>query len=104
MNTKAQRVVFWAGLFGFVLLSLFPPWHGVGRGSRGEAVSSVSLCNSFIFDPPEKPKSVIGIPSVEIDTTKLFIEYLCLSVLTAGVIVGLGFGQKDKTNAVGLRD
>jgi len=102
MKTKAQRSIFWSGLALFILLGLFPPW----REKVPDGIA-MALTNSFISAPPDpRPfpgSSYIPRVTVEVDVARLLIEWMIISVLTGGIIVGLGSKQKEKTNPPGFR-
>ncbi len=107
VKSKRQRFVFWFGLAVFILLGIFPPWTQVNR-FRGQIWSSVNLSYSFIALPPAPetdpdPDGRVTIPTVKIDGTRLMIGWVCVSVLTAGLIIGLGFQEKHKASAPGFR-
>lgn len=102
MKSKGQRFMFWSGLFGFIVIGLFPPWIGVYHSRQGYVVMSQDLGYSFIGDPPRKERNGYrDFHEVEVDGTRLLIEWVCLLALTAGIIVGLRTRHRQKSNIAG---
>lgn len=82
MNTK-RKIVLWIGIAIIVVMGIFPPW--VQRG----ALSEKSDGYSFILNEPEN-YAFGWFP--RLDLPRLFIQWLIVAFITAGLIVTV----KDK--------
>jgi len=100
MNKK-QLIVLWSGLFLVVLMGLFPPWiYALPNLSGGMTGVEADAGYSPLWSPPElfssstkgtdyeffvSSLSVIG----HIDINRLFVEWVIVGVITAGIIVSI---------------
>lgn len=78
-----QVVVMWLGIIVVVVMGLFPPW-------RVNAVDfSVSEGYGFIWHPPEY-RSPDGYRSgMQIDLTRLVVQWVMVASVTGGMILTL---------------
>lgn len=87
MNKK-QKIILWIGIIIIVLMGLFPPYErAIILPSFGPDDPSVRISYGFLFEPP--------ILDVKIDFARLAIQWIIVSVLTAGAIYTTK-DQKDK--------
>jgi hypothetical protein len=83
MNKK-QKIVLWIGIAVIVVMGIFPPW--VHRGGPGVEKSAGY---SFILNGPE---SYAFGWFARPDISRLFIQWVIVAVITAGLIITV----KDK--------
>lgn len=86
MNKK-QKKILWIGIIIIALMGMFPPYnYEVGFGFGGKKHVSYD----FFLSPPYHS-------SAELDFARLTIQWIIVSVLTAGAIYSTK-ESKDKTN------
>ena len=82
---RAQRRCLWGGIIAIGLLGLYPPW--VQTFFRAHMTRPVGY--SFIFRPPS-----VQFGGVEIDGTRLLIEWFVVSLVTGLLVWQLGHRGK----------
>lgn len=100
-----RRLIILAALASMAFLGICPPW--IGRGHYKEYQAQSSLGHAPIFAPPnakdveEEPgldgreKMLIAeLGTIEIDTTRLFIEWGVVVFVALGAIVLAGLGDR----------
>ena len=77
---KIQKVVLLSGIILIVMMSLIPPWKGVGLPGSGNfgGVNGFALGYSFFA---KKPSSRFG---AEVDVKRLMAQYLAVVIVTVG--------------------
>lgn len=101
LKSKGQRAVIWIGLLIFLLLGIFPPWREVLNYGDGR-VNSHGISFSFIADPPDSSESK-KISSIEIDTTRLLVEWACVIATVIGMIVLFDSTRRKRANPPGFK-
>ena len=79
-GNSAQKTILVMGLLPFLVFGLWPPWVEEVKSGDGR-LRRVSKGYHAIFQPPT-PAS--GLRSISIDTTRLFIQWLLVAVVTGG--------------------
>lgn len=100
LKSKGQRTVILGGLILFLLMGLYPPWREVLNYGQGQIISQ-SVSYASIFNPPELKKTYKPY-SIEIDWSRLVIEWICVVVFTIGIVFLVGSRPK-KLNSPGFR-
>lgn len=111
MNRK-QKICLWAGITAIVVMGLFPPWVcevNTYLGTKLNHTTTAPGPYSWIGDPPETSmgdyrggvRSRLYVRAKFVDLYRLGIQYFCVAVVTAGLIIILRNkkvldGQKQK--------
>lgn len=111
---KNQKIALWVGIAVFVAVGLYPPWVKVVES--GPHKGKYDLGYGLIFDPPPYIKSVSteqsdkfdfssvedymrekekDITPVQIDLTRLLIQWVVVAVITLGLILTLGTNKNN---------
>lgn len=75
----SQKFILLCGLFLFVLCGLFPPWRDISHQGHTRAAAY-----SFILSPPATAGGSYG---VEIDFSRLTVEWLCILAVTGVALI-----------------
>lgn len=100
LKSKGQRMVISGGLIIFLLMGFYPPWREFLNYGQGQKITE-SVSYSFIVDPPQ-PKNPRRLYYIEIDWSRLIIEWICVVVFTIGIVFLVGSRPK-KLNSPGFR-
>jgi hypothetical protein len=84
--SRKQLIALWSGIACFVISGLFPPWSY--RFEDGQSRFAVPREYRFIATPP-LPTGRTGPIIIEIDVTRLCIQWLIIFAVTCATIVTL---------------
>ena len=82
INEKQKKLII-IGVVVIIFMGLFPPWTYTFKGGlRGTAYSREPAGYGFILDPPEKQSNQVFY-GIELDTTRLFVQFVTVLLATA---------------------
>lgn len=90
---KHQKIVLWIGVIIIVLMGLFPPWQHTCNVGMYDIHSEQPAGYFFIASKPQA-KSESKYAGIEIDTSRLLIQWVIVATLTAAFLIT--FNTKHK--------
>lgn len=90
---RKQRKIIVVGILVFLMMGIYPPWrHRVDAENQYKRVKTIRPAGYHLIITPPTPLTKNIAYGVEIDTTRLFLQWFMVLVIT---LLGVYLTQKD---------